>query len=129
MQDGTLIVKNAWNESSLGQSSQSRNLLKSPVAFLFNFGMRLIKVTIALLQTDITYYISLILFSVLGIFTHHFFYLFHLTEIVVRNQTLKNVLYSVTVPWRQILLTFTFMMLCVYGFTIWAFLGMPFAKL
>lgn len=44
------------------------------------------------------YYISYGILAVLGTFYHPFFFVFHLTEILMRYPTLKSVIRSVYIP-------------------------------
>lgn len=70
---------------------------------------------------QVVYYIAYGFLSVLGTIVHPFFYIFHLTEILLRYPTLTNVLYSVYVPRKQLGLTGLLYILLNYLFTIVAY--------
>jgi hypothetical protein len=52
-------------------------------------------------ETEIPYYIVQLLFTMLGLFQHNFFYCFHMTEIIIRYPTLKTVVACVWNPRLQ----------------------------
>lgn len=67
------------------------------------------------------YYIAYGLFAILGTFYHPLFFIFHLTEILFRYPTLKNIILSVYRPRIQLVLTFFLLFLLVYIFTLLAY--------
>jgi hypothetical protein len=52
-------------------------------------------------ETEIPYYILQLIFTMLGLFKHNFFYCFHMTEIIIRYPTLKTVVACVWNPRLQ----------------------------
>jgi hypothetical protein len=100
-----------------------------PIALVINTFFKLVNVVLSILQTpEIMYYILLMVFGYLGIVKHQFFYIFHLTEIIVRVETLKDVLKSIWFPAEAIILTLVMLAICIYFFTIWAFLYFPYTE-
>lgn len=53
---------------------------------------------IFLQEIEVMYYIAYGALAVLGTFKHPLFFTFHLTEILIRYPTLKNVIKSVYIP-------------------------------
>lgn len=64
------------------------------------------------------YYIAYGALAVMGTFLHPFFFTFHLTEILIRYPTLKNVIKSVYIPRKSFYLTFVLFLIFVYSFTV-----------
>lgn len=69
-------------------------------------------------EIEVIYYIAYGVLAVFGTFFHPFFFTFHLTEILIRYPTLKNVIKSVYIPRKQFYLTFILFLILVYSFTI-----------
>lgn len=68
--------------------------------------VKLFMVLIALMQEiEVIYYLAYGTLAIFGIIIHHFFFTFHLTEILIRYPTLKNVIRSVYEPRQQLGLT------------------------
>lgn len=49
-------------------------------------------------EVEVMYYVAYGVFAILGTFMHPFFFIFHLSEILFRYPTLKNVILSVYKP-------------------------------
>ncbi|KAK3103047.1 hypothetical protein FSP39_016030 [Pinctada imbricata] len=64
------------------------------------------------------YHIAFLSFSVLGLCVHEFFYSILALDIVVREETLQNVIKSVTRNWRSIVLTAVLAVILIYLFSI-----------
>lgn len=69
-------------------------------------------------NVEVLYYTGYITFSVLGKVSNDFYFSFLLLEIVMRFQTLKNVLMSISNPIRELLLTLTLWCIIIYYYTI-----------
>jgi len=69
-------------------------------------------------EYELMYDIFLLLVSIIGLFMHPFFYSALLFDVVKREETLQNVINSVTKNLRSILLTFLFAAILVYVFAI-----------
>ncbi|KAK2842102.1 hypothetical protein Q5P01_012302 [Channa striata] len=68
------------------------------------------------------YHLSYAIICVLGLFVHEFFYSFLLFDLVIREETLLNVIKSVTRNGRSIILTAVLAIFLVYFFSIIGFL-------
>ncbi|XP_060931821.1 inositol 1,4,5-trisphosphate receptor type 2 isoform X2 [Limanda limanda] len=68
------------------------------------------------------YHLSYAMICVLGLFVHEFFYSFLLFDLVIREETLLNVIKSVTRNGRSIILTAVLAIFLVYFFSIIGFL-------
>lgn len=76
---------------------------------------------IFLQEIEVIYYMTYGALAVLGTFFHPFFFTFHLTEILIRYPTLKNVMKSVSIPRKSFYLTFVLFLILVYTFTVLAY--------
>ncbi len=76
---------------------------------------------LSLRSGDIVYYLAYAIFAILGSAIHPFFFAFHLTEILRRYPTLKNVIKAIYEPRRQLCLTFLFLVILTYIFSLIAF--------
>lgn len=70
---------------------------------------------------QVQYYIAYEALAVLGTFVHPFFFTFHLSAILMRYPTLKNVVMSIYLPGRQLLLTFLLFIVFEYSFSVWGY--------
>ncbi|XP_076676433.1 inositol 1,4,5-trisphosphate receptor-like isoform X3 [Andrena cerasifolii] len=75
-----------------------------------------------LTNVEILYHISYLIFCVLGICMHPFFYSVLLFDVVYREETLLNVIRSVTRNGRSIILTAVLALILVYMFSIIGFM-------
>ncbi|XP_076641115.1 inositol 1,4,5-trisphosphate receptor-like isoform X1 [Halictus rubicundus] len=73
-------------------------------------------------NVELLYHISYLMFCVLGIFMHPFFYSVLLFDVVYREETLLNVIRSVTRNGRSIILTAVLALILVYMFSIIGFM-------
>mmetsp|Transcript_1425 Transcript_1425/g.217 ORF Transcript_1425/g.217 Transcript_1425/m.217 type:complete len:114 (+) Transcript_1425:99-440(+) len=93
-----LIYHNACSDSEETLKERKKNppgCFKMSMIKIFKF----LKFTYALTQaSDVIYYVAYGVMALLGIFSHPFFFTFHLTEIMMRYPSLKNVLKSVYEP-------------------------------
>ena len=89
-----VVVKQAWNEKLSFENEKNSSVLR---IFILNY--KVLKCILYVLwNIEILYYICYIIFSILGTIIHPFFFVFHLTEILFRYHTLKNVMKSVYIP-------------------------------
>ena len=77
----------------------------------------------ALSDVNVLYQIGYLCFSVLGTAAHPFFFSFHLLDILYRYPTLQNVIKSVTIPRKSLILSFLFIIILLYLYSIWAYLS------
>lgn len=73
-------------------------------------------------NNSILYHSLFLLFTILGCFYHVLFFCFLLIEIVNKYSTLKNFLRAITIPWKQLTLTFVLYLIIEYIFTIFAYI-------
>ncbi|XP_017762974.1 PREDICTED: inositol 1,4,5-trisphosphate receptor isoform X3 [Eufriesea mexicana] len=73
-------------------------------------------------NVELLYHMSYLIFCVLGIFMHPFFYSVLLFDVVYREETLLNVIRSVTRNGRSIILTAVLALILVYMFSIIGFM-------
>ncbi|XP_078276818.1 inositol 1,4,5-trisphosphate-gated calcium channel ITPR3 [Rhinoraja longicauda] len=92
------------------------------VAFVGNGGKFIIGYKAMILDMEFLYHIGYIVTSVLGLFVHEFFYSILLFDLIYREETLFNVIKSVTRNGRSILLTAVLALILVYLFSIVGFL-------
>ncbi|XP_032666694.1 inositol 1,4,5-trisphosphate receptor isoform X7 [Odontomachus brunneus] len=71
---------------------------------------------------EILYHLSYLIFCILGIFMHPFFYSVLLFDVVYREETLLNVIKSVTRNGRSIILTAVLALILVYMFSLIGFM-------
>ncbi|XP_042527306.1 inositol 1,4,5-trisphosphate receptor type 2 [Dipodomys spectabilis] len=83
----------------------------------FTRGYRAVVLDVAFL-----YHVAYVLVCMLGLFVHEFFYSFLLFDLVYREETLLNVIKSVTRNGRSIILTAVLALILVYLFSIIGFL-------
>eukprot|EP00357_Protocruzia_adherens_P012877 CAMPEP_0115003954 /NCGR_PEP_ID=MMETSP0216-20121206/18921_1 /TAXON_ID=223996 /ORGANISM="Protocruzia adherens, Strain Boccale" /LENGTH=463 /DNA_ID=CAMNT_0002369863 /DNA_START=1584 /DNA_END=2971 /DNA_ORIENTATION=- len=69
----------------------------------------------------IFYHLLYLFFSVLGLFVDAFFYAFHLFDVLVRYELLRNAVLAVWKPKVQIILTIVLLIILVYTFSLVAF--------
>uniref|UniRef100_T1HK15 Inositol 1,4,5-trisphosphate receptor n=1 Tax=Rhodnius prolixus TaxID=13249 RepID=T1HK15_RHOPR len=73
-------------------------------------------------DAEILYHLSYVMFCVFGLFMHPFFYSVLLLDVVYREETLLNVIKSVTRNGRSIILTAVLALILVYMFSIIGFM-------
>jgi len=76
---------------------------------------------ISTFEAEMSYYFLQIVFSLLGLFLHPFFYSFHILELCTRSKQIKRVLHAVYNPRRLILGTFVLYMMLSYQWAVWGF--------
>ncbi|EGR32738.1 MIR domain protein [Ichthyophthirius multifiliis] len=76
---------------------------------------------ILMLVCKVLYYLTYSTLAIIATFVHPFFFTFHLSEVLLRYPTLKNVIMSIYLPRRQLLLTFLLLVIAEYIFTIFAY--------
>ncbi|KCV71988.1 hypothetical protein H696_01395 [Fonticula alba] len=94
------------------------------VSYLINYGALLMRQGRLFRNLLLGYHFFYLLLCVLGFTVHPFFYGPLLFDIVVRDETLRNVIRSVTRNGRSILMTAFFGLIIVYMFSLVAFVGL-----
>ncbi|XP_038676821.1 inositol 1,4,5-trisphosphate receptor type 3 isoform X2 [Scyliorhinus canicula] len=92
------------------------------LSFVGNGGKFIIGYKAMIMDMAFLYHIGYIMTSVLGLFVHEFFYSILLFDLIYREETLFNVIKSVTRNGRSILLTAVLALILVYLFSIVGFL-------
>lgn len=69
-------------------------------------------------NVHVLYHTLYMLFAVLGLTFHPFFFAYHLTEIIYRYPSLQNVIQSVVIPKKALLLTFLLTIILIYLFSL-----------
>lgn len=91
-----LIIKNAWrgDEEEGKEDEENGSFMK-----LITYCIKLIKMIMSFFEeVEMLYYVAYGVLAILGVLIHPFFYTFHLTEIMMRYPSLKNILMSVYEP-------------------------------
>ncbi|EAR98945.2 MIR domain protein (macronuclear) [Tetrahymena thermophila SB210] len=110
-----LIIKKTW---VVRYGKQKPGIIKQVATFVKLF----FKILFQFLQEiEVMYYIAYGVLAVLGTFYHPLFFTFHLTEILIRYPTLKNVIKSVYIPRKSFYLTFILFVIFIYSFTVLAY--------
>ena len=93
------------------------------ISKLIGIAGKLIKIVFTLLKNpEIIYYIAYGVLAIIGTVVHPFFFAFHLTEILLRYPTLRNVIKSVYIPRLALGLTFVLYLILEYFFVIFGYL-------
>ncbi|KAK2113535.1 Inositol 1,4,5-trisphosphate receptor type 3 [Saguinus oedipus] len=92
------------------------------VSFVGNRGTFIRGYKAMVMDVEFLYHVGYILTSVLGLFAHELFYSILLFDLIYREETLFNVIKSVTRNGRSILLTALLALILVYLFSIVGFL-------
>ncbi|XP_015154473.1 inositol 1,4,5-trisphosphate receptor type 3 isoform X2 [Gallus gallus] len=92
------------------------------VSFVGNRGTFIRGYKAMIMDVEFLYHVGYILTSVLGLFVHELFYSILLFDLIYREETLFNVIKSVTRNGRSILLTALLALILVYLFSIVGFL-------
>uniref|UniRef100_A0A7N6BBH0 Inositol 1,4,5-trisphosphate receptor n=1 Tax=Anabas testudineus TaxID=64144 RepID=A0A7N6BBH0_ANATE len=98
------------------------NKLVFLVSFVGNQGTFIRGYKAVVMDMLFIYHLSYAIICVLGLFVHEFFYSFLLFDLVIREETLLNVIKSVTRNGRSIILTAVLAIFLVYFFSIIGFL-------
>uniref|UniRef100_A0A3Q3ES36 Inositol 1,4,5-trisphosphate receptor n=1 Tax=Kryptolebias marmoratus TaxID=37003 RepID=A0A3Q3ES36_KRYMA len=92
------------------------------VSFVGNNGTFIMGYKAMVMDVEFLYHLAYVLISTLGLFVHELFYSILLFDLIYREETLFNVIKSVTRNGRSILLTAVLALILVYLFSIVGFL-------
>ncbi|MEQ2163341.1 Inositol 1,4,5-trisphosphate receptor type 3, partial [Goodea atripinnis] len=92
------------------------------VSFVGNNGTFIMGYKAMVMDVEFLYHLAYVLTSTLGLFVHELFYSILLFDLIYREETLFNVIKSVTRNGRSILLTALLALILVYLFSILGFL-------
>lgn len=104
--------KRGWKKVRTNQGPNKQPLLANAI----QFSMKLSYALYYIMNINVLFYISYLLFALLGILLHPFFYAYLLFEILYRFPSLQDVIKSVSVPRKALFLTFVFTIVLVYIF-------------
>merc|ERR1719282_1625234 len=90
------------------------------VSIIGNIGIK--SLAQILTEYELMYHIFLMILCVTGLFMHPFFYSILLIDFIMREETLRNVIRSVTRNVRSIIFTFILAVILVYFFSIVGFM-------
>lgn len=113
-----LIIKRAWSQEPLIKSKRPGLTVK-----FINLLYKLLFILLSCLSDfEVVYYLGYGVMAIIGTLMHPFFYSFHLTVILIRYPTLKNVVRSITEPKEQLILTLVLMLVLTYIYTLVVYL-------
>ena len=75
-----------------------------------------------LFDFELMYYLGYMIFALLGLFHHPFFYTYHLIDIIYRNSYLKNVLKALYRPRFELFNTFILFLVIEFAFSVYAYI-------
>lgn len=110
-----LYIKEAWRTFD----DNDHGLLINTLIEIFAFFYSMVRI---FLNIEIIYYLAYGALSYVATFVHPFFFAFHLTEVVIRFPTLRNIIKSFWEPKTALFLTFVLIILFNYFFTIIAYI-------
>lgn len=73
------------------------------------------------INIEVIYYCLYLLCSIIGYIYSSIFFAFLLIEVIIRIKTLKNILMSIKMPAKELILTFILWLVVIYFFTIFAY--------
>ena len=117
---GALDIKDAWrvaNKESIQAKKQKFIIRIFRYCWIFLKGFFTV-----LMNIELLYYLAYGILAFLAINYHSFFFAFHLSFILLRYPTLRNVIRAVWEPKIQLFLTLILFILLEYYFTIFAYL-------
>eukprot|EP00095_Tigriopus_kingsejongensis_P011560 maker-scaffold768_size100864-snap-gene-0.9 protein:Tk11560 transcript:maker-scaffold768_size100864-snap-gene-0.9-mRNA-1 annotation:"inositol -trisphosphate receptor" len=92
------------------------------VSIMGNMGIFNMPISQIIFNAELAYHVGYLILCILGLFMHPFFFSVLLFDVVYREETLLNVMKSVTRNGRSILLTAVFAIILVYLFSIIGFI-------
>ena len=118
---GPIVAKKGWRTHA-----PTVEYLKSKPNTLIKYALKIKQIiwTVAyvLKNFPVLYHIAYTIFSVLGIFTHPFYFSLLLLDILYKYPSLQNVVKSFIVPYKALALTFCMMIVVMYLFAILGYL-------
>lgn len=114
---GPLYVREAWHQGK-DLLLKDQGVVINTVLYLYMIGLSVVKV---LLNIDVIYYLSYGVLAFVATMIHPFFFAFHLSEVVIRFPTLRNIIRSFWEPKVALFLTFFLIILIHYFFTIFGY--------
>ncbi|CAD8059333.1 unnamed protein product [Paramecium primaurelia] len=112
-----LIIKKAWKTKLPFEDK----FTYWPIQLIYKIFKLLAVLFYILKEIEVVYYLAYGALAVIGTVLHPFFFSFHLTEILIRYPTLKNVIKSVWEPKQQLALTLVLFIILVYVYGLIAY--------
>ena len=107
-----LLIKRGWKKHK--SKNASKGCLRNLFVKLKNL---LLTLYFTLSNVDVLYHLCYMVFSILGL-TYPLFFSLHLLDILYRYPSLQNVIKSIVLPRKSLLLTFILILILVYLFSI-----------
>lgn len=118
MKTAPVLIKRGWKKHHNVESGVG--CIK--VMYIKLRGM-LLTLYFTLSNIDVLYHLLYMIFSILGIAYTPLFFSLHLLDILYRYPTLQDVIKSVVLPRKSLMLTFMLILVLIYLFSIWAYLA------
>ncbi|CAD8103545.1 unnamed protein product [Paramecium sonneborni] len=112
-----LIIRKAWKTKLPFEDK----FTYWPIQLIYKVFKLLAVLFYILKEIEVVYYLAYGALAVIGTVLHPFFFSFHLTEILIRYPTLKNVIRSVWEPKQQLGLTLVLFVILVYVYALIAY--------
>ena len=110
LKNAPLVVARSWRQATFLTIFNS-----SYIVFFAELNLKLcIVVFDILMEIELVYYLLYGLFSIFGLLIHPLFFAYHLSEIVIRYPSLKNITLSVWEPKMMLILTMYFLVFLTY---------------
>lgn len=114
---GPLLARKGWKSKS-----PSKAFLKSNPNIIKRIALKTTQVCFTIIYVlgnlDVIYYLLYTLFSMLGVFIHPFYYSLLLLDMIYRYPSLQNVVKSILLPRKALVLTFFLLAVIIYIFSI-----------
>lgn len=107
LKKGPLVLQEATHD--VGKTK------KNLISYLVQIVILVLKVVFTVLRNPmVVYYLAYGVMSILALTVHRFLFAFHLTEILIRYSTLRNVIRAVYEPGRGLFFSFIFFIILTY---------------
>jgi inositol 1,4,5-triphosphate receptor type 1/inositol 1,4,5-triphosphate receptor type 3 len=117
MKKGPLYAREAWD--------RNKELLKKDQACIVRFAIKgymvLNSLIMVLTNIEVMYYLAYGVLAFIATLFHPFFFAFHMSEVVLRYPTMRNVIRSFWEPKTALFLTMMLIMVTNYYFSIFSY--------
>lgn len=121
MKTAPVLIKRGWRKHQ--RANVQRNCLSS---MIYKIKGLFLTLYFTLSNIDVLYHLLYMLCSVFGIIVNPLFFSLNLLDILYRYPSLQNVIKSIVLPRKSLLLTFILILILIYLFSIWAYLSLSF---
>ena len=118
MKTAPVLIQRGWKKHQ-ANSEHSH----FPMNLVFKLKSLILTLYFTLSNIDVLYHLLYMIFSILGIAYNPLFFSLHLLDVLYRYPSLQNVIKSIVLPRKSLILTFILILILIYLFSIWAFLG------